>query len=383
MAPIIYYVGNFKLPDGSAAAQRVIVNGKLLKSLGYDVRYISDVKESASNHLMKKLKVHNINKVSSMRKLLGINYILNIICKEDLKNVHSIIAYNYPAIPLLKLRSWTKKNNVKIYSDCTEWYGLAEGNIVRKLIKFIDTEFRMRYLNKELTGVICISSFLQKYYSEKTVPTVLIPNLLDMSDSKWNINIQENIRNEIKLIYAGSPGKNMKKEKLDLLIEAFSDIRPKIRNLSLEIIGVSSDQYLQLNPNHKEILEGNKSIEFIGRIGHSDVLKAIRNSDFFIFVRPENKVTTAGFPTKLSEAFGCGIPVITNNTSDIASYLINGLNGFLLKTSSKEELIERLELISELTLKEIENLKTNVVVKNPFNYYEYSEKLMNFLQRAE
>ena len=35
----ILYVGNFELPDKGASANRVVNNGKLFKSLGYEVAF--------------------------------------------------------------------------------------------------------------------------------------------------------------------------------------------------------------------------------------------------------------------------------------------------------------------------------------------------------
>ena len=40
----------------------------------------------------------------------------------------------------------------------------------------------------------------------------------------------------------------------------------------------------------------------------------------------------AGFPTKFAESLANGIPVITNPTSDIESFISHGKNGFLAKT---------------------------------------------------
>ena len=40
----ILYIGGFVLPDKNAAAQRVIANAKAMRALGYDVQFLSALK---------------------------------------------------------------------------------------------------------------------------------------------------------------------------------------------------------------------------------------------------------------------------------------------------------------------------------------------------
>lgn len=73
-----------------------------------------------------------------------------------------------------------------IYADATEWY-VAQGNIVFKTVKTIDTEWRMRKLHFKTDGVIAISEYLYNYYKNR-VKTIKLPPLVDLKASKWEIN---------------------------------------------------------------------------------------------------------------------------------------------------------------------------------------------------
>ncbi len=77
-------------------------------------------------------------------------------------------------------------------------------------------------------------------------------------------------------------------------------------------------------------------IDWKGRIPHNEALDLLKKSDYSIFLRDTNLVTTAGFPTKFVEALSCGIPVLTNRNSNLADYLIEGKNGFWIDTSSED-----------------------------------------------
>ncbi len=54
------------------------------------------------------------------------------------------------------------------------------------------------------------------------------------------------------------------------------------------------------------------------------------NADYQLFIRPNRRSSHAGFPTKLAESMAVGTPVITNKTGDIALYLRDGENGYVV-----------------------------------------------------
>jgi glycosyltransferase involved in cell wall biosynthesis len=87
---------------------------------------------------------------------------------------------------------------------------------------------------------------------------------------------------------------------------------------------------------------------FYGCLQREKVIEIIQKSDFTIFARDVNRVTLAGFPTKLAESFSLGTPVVTNPTSNISKYIKQGKNGFVAEDCSIEAL--RIVILQALQL---------------------------------
>jgi glycosyltransferase involved in cell wall biosynthesis len=64
----------------------------------------------------------------------------------------------------------------------------------------------------------------------------------------------------------------------------------------------------------------------------------------------------AGFPTKFVEAITCGIPVVTNNTSDLQFYLKEGVNGYFLGYT-KESISKKIKVMLNLDKNKLSDLK--------------------------
>ena len=108
----------------------------------------------------------------------------------------------------------------------------------------------------------------------------------------------------------------------------------------------------------------------------------ISQSDFSILFRNSNKMTNSGFPTKVSESISCGTPVITNSTSDLESYIINGKNGFLVNLNSKS-LTNQLKNILSSTSTEINTMKLYCFNSNLFSYTNYIKNTREFLKNLK
>lgn len=381
------YIGGFELPDKNAAAQRVLSNAKVLRDIGYEIIFIGTNKLLNRNDNI--LETHHViegfdcfsvpypNKsIEWIDYLSNTNNVEKIVKKYD--NVKGIIAYNYPSISLLKLRKFSKKNDIKLIGDCTEWYSTKGSPIIFKIIKGMDSILRMRYAQKRMDGLIVISQYLEGFYQD-SMDVITIPPLVDLGDEKWNQNLDKRESNELIITYSGSPGKN--KDKLNKLVEALY-INEQITNYKINIVGLTLEEYLEYYPTDSKKLEVlYDRIKFLGRQSHKDSLKILQNSDFSVFIRENNRLTNAGFPTKLVESLSCGIPVITTKTSDIGNYLIDGFNGFFLDENS-ENLALKTKGILHLSRNEVKKLKENSENYSKFHYENYKEEFEEFLKKV-
>lgn len=365
----ILYIGGFELPDRNAAAQRVVANARLFLSLGYNVTFVEAIEGQdaviAHREPCFGFEHWSIRKSNKMR--YAINEVIEIA--DKMSNLTFIVAYNYPAISLMKLRRYFQGEGVKVIADATEWYNPQGGSIIHDCVKRFDTFLRMKVVHPRIDGVIAISTYLYKYY-EKKVNTVLIPPLVDINESKWNTCIESGDKNKIRIVYAGSPGRY--KDKLNLILQAMKKVH--IGSFAFRVVGLTKKQYLNYYPDDELLLEDlSTSITFLGRITHEETIQEVRNADFSLFYREKTRVTDAGFPTKFTEAISCGTPVITNHTSDLDKYLVDGINGFWIDDLEKD-----LERISKLDIKTLKNMKANVE-RCTFDCHNYQENMKQFL----
>lgn len=91
----------------------------------------------------------------------------------------------------------------------------------------------------------------------------------------------------------------------------------------------------------------------------------------FLFLREDNLVNNAGFPTKFVEAITAGTPVLTNSTSNIKDYLLIGKYGYILNSKSNTDL--KMDLIEALnqTSEHIEKMKVECSHSQLFNYKNF------------
>lgn len=367
----ILYIGGFELPDKNAAAHRVINNARLLRELGYSVSFLGMTKDRTGEDINSSKKNYYgfdswaINYPSTTGE--WIKYVTQIISVRQLLDENSfdtVITYNFPAVSSMKLLSLCRKRKITAISDCTEWYDHKISGPTG-LIRYVDSELRMKYFNKKYDGLICISSYLYDYYKDLR-NRIILPPLTDASEDKYR-TVQDS-RDKIALVYAGSPGN---KDRIFDIIKLLSQINDIEKKITFDIFGT----------NKIETRAG--FVRFNGTAPHSEVIKHISSSDFLIFVREYSRVNNAGFPTKFAEAITCGTPVITNRTSDLEKYLIEVKNGFFLNTENDELMKSQLENIFRTDRTEIDAMKEYCRVSGLFDYRSYSEPVKTFIQKIE
>ena len=385
----IVYIGGFELPDKNAAAHRVINNAKIFRDLGYKVVFIGVDETLARGSKITETKTSNQgfdswsipypSNISEWYK-----YLTDI---KDFKSVFElydnaclVIAYNYQAIALHKIKKYCRKHNCKIIADCTEWYNNQGSKLVFKVVKGFDSFLRMRLIQKKLDGLIVISSYLEKYYNN-IIPTLRIPPLVDITEDKWSDVSIEQEHQRVKFVFSGTLGRN--KEKVDRIINAFSKVKNK-ELYKLEIIGINEQEYVIRYPDDLEVLNKLRgNIMFHGKKSHLQSLKILKSADFCIFIRENNFSNKAGFPTKFVESITSGIPVITTLTSDLNEYLSSEKNGFQINITNEENTIRILDRVINLERNEIAKMKNHCKKTNRFHYKLYNNSVHDFLKRLD
>jgi len=357
----IVYIGGFEMPDGNAAAQRVLSIAKALQ-YRYEVKFLGLTHSDNYQGVVSGFEYENLpypkSKKEWIRHLAGSRELQ--IVKKECPDI--VIAYNYPSLGLWRMKCYCKNNKIKLLGDVTEWYH------PHNAIKWLDTEWRMRILHKKIDGLIVISSYLEDYYSKNKVVT--IPPTVDLQSPLWN-NRSETNNSLITLLYVGSPGRG-DKDKLDTIIDTVTPYA----NLKLVIVGISVEQYRKIYI--RENVPNN--VAFVGRLSHEEAVNELKKADFSIFFREPTRPNNAGFPTKYAEATAAGIPVITNCFSDLPKIVIQGKNGYIAE-NTPASIRDTVGLVAQMTKDQVRTMKQYCMSHNEiFDFRYYSKVLEDFIE---
>lgn len=356
---VIYY-GGFALPDKSASANRVVSNGKMFSALGYRTVFlgVSDDSGFKIKKIGENMFVLPRAKSSKewFKRMTDVSNAENII-KEN-PDTKAVILYNSPFLTLLRFKSVLRKKNIRLIYDCTEWTGDTDGSYLKKAFKKIDEFFIRNFAGRVSDKMIVISSMMEKKYKNH-VPCVKIPPLVDISDSIWHQE-KENDDNKFVFCFAGVP--DGKKESLDAVVKAFNSL--KDGNALLRIVGVTREQFVKLYPEIK--IDNN--VIFEGFVSHAQAVKFILSCGCYIFIRESDRRNNAGFPTKFAESFTAGVPVITTDVSDVKEYIEKSGNGAVLSSTDEKA-------IAEAMRKQIKKGKKDYNLNSEFDYNSYKDKI--------
>lgn len=377
MRKTILYVGGFQLPDGNAAAQRVLSNAKVFSELGFDVVFLGVSSEKESKKILDtEQKIDDFiaykenypgGIIQWFQYLASLKNIKTVINKIGVDNLETIVAYNYPSIVLQRLLKFCNNKKIKLISDCTEWAIEPNNYSIRSILKNLDTFYRMKLVHLKLDGMIVISKFLFDFYGAKMNNVILVPPLVDISQDKWKQKAPTRNDKIVKLVYAGSPGAG-NKDKLDLVINALSQIKLTFK---LTIVGITEKQYLS-NVKEQSLPENIKNcVIFKGRVPHLTAIEEVKNADFSVFLREDNIVTRAGFPTKFVESISCGTPVLTNASSNIRDYLDEPKFGGIINIDSEQQLVNSIKLFMSYSSDRINEMKEYCRNSRTFDFSNY------------
>lgn len=383
----ILYIGTFRLPNYDAAAARVLSNAKAFRDAGHEVTFIGwggkyrkeDLREDGkycvdgfeyiiTNELVSSQSVFKrmLSKLHRGEKSMALLNEMSAL--PDL-----IILYNATNGWSKKMIKFCQKQNIKLANDITEWYDSNELHLTDLWSNYMNMTKTQRLVKNK----IVISSFLNSYY--KNSNNLLLPPLCDSKSDKWKATVNDErvqFFDGVTLIYAGNPAK---KDCVHTVINAVNSLANEGKNIRFIILGVTREDYID-NYRHKLISNClHENIIFLGKVSQDLIPAYYKNADYMVLLREPSRKNMAGFPTKFAESMTAGVPVIANATSDIAKYIENGKNGFLVEGFNYYNILETLRnSVLTLTKENLKGMKENTMnlsTKFDFRSYETSVKL--------
>jgi glycosyltransferase involved in cell wall biosynthesis len=139
----------------------------------------------------------------------------------------------------------------------------------------------------------------------------VITNLTELRE-KWRLDVDTPL-----IVYVGTLG--LTSHPVDLLLQAFAKIRSKLPAVRLLLIGGGEDRDLLIK-QAKELGLGDQVI-FTGRVPPHEVPGYLALATVSVDPVYDNPVARARSPLKIFESLAMGVPVVTGDVGDRASFL--------------------------------------------------------------
>ena len=320
---------------------------KVIEGYNYELNYINNP------------NVFNIRfsrKILSIQHFNAINDFLNLIKKINPKiiHVHTPIRSFLVRIVMGFLSCFFKRyKKIKIIYT-VHGFNFHENMNFFKYFFFSSIEY---FLCKFFTHYIFFQSiedynYVKDKFNIKQNKILHIGNGIDLNKYKFNKNLRNYEKNQIRLLYVG----RMVEEKgiRDLLL-VMNDLEKSknFKNLYLTLVGPSlssdrdklgSDMYNLINklPNVKWIGESNSIPDIMSK---NDVL-----------ILPSYR---EGVPRSVIEAMASGLPCIVTNIRGSRELIEHGFSGFIYPPGDRSSLTNILRKISTIAHSEIEKMGKN------------------------
>jgi glycosyltransferase involved in cell wall biosynthesis len=277
-----------------------------------------------------------------------------------------------------RLIPWCRSRAVPIIVDAVEWYKSSHlpGGMLGPFS--VSNALAMRRYYPKARNVIAISRFLEQHFEERGCNVVRVPPTRDVAGT--TVRLEER-PGSLRLAYAGVPGR---KDLLDNIVQGIININrghPEPR-AELAIAGPSVSDVMSMPALRATGLRSLPPwLMCHGRMSPEGVNALLRGADFMPLLRPYERYSMAGFPTKVPESLAAGTPVICNLTSDLADYLADGREALLCGDSSATSFAETLERAIALSIRQRTDMRVHARrrAEASFDYRNYVGDIERFL----
>lgn len=281
-----------------------------------------------------------------------------ILASVEIPDALMVLGIPIPAI--LMCERLSKSKGCELYTDRTEWYSPSEFALGYFSPQYIQNDLLVKKVINKKWKVIAISKYLQNFYEKKGIRTVRIPAIMDTHE----FMVKETPKSPKTIVlYAGSPAK---KDSLAMMIESLKLLDTAvIQQIEFRVIGVTKDKMSET------VRDIPKQVVFHGRVPRERVLEELRVADFATLLRdPSERFTKAGFPSKVAESLSSSTPMITNLTSDLGDYLIDGKNAIIVEDYSREAFAKAILRATTSDKKERKEMQENAR-ETAVKYFDY------------
>jgi len=387
----VAYVGPVALPEGGAAARRMLGVARSIRAAGHEVVFGSGQMrpDGAPDPLdFAGFPVHSLGERTAEHLPTTLKHLVYLgmgrrtrAWLDALRPPPDVVVlYAGFAAYFSRLLPWCRRRGVPLVFDAVEWYdpsGLPGGRYGPYRFSF---ELSARHYCVRCRNVIAISSYLRDHYRARGCNTVRVPPTLDVAALAPVEPRAE--RPGLTVGFAGSPGVM---QSFDTVVGAIASLAERGRAVRLRAAGMPVERVLSSPALARRAARRlPEYVECLGQVRHEEAMELVRDADFTVLVRPVRRYSSAGFPTKVVESLASGTPVVCNLTSDLGEHLVDGREALLCPDDSHDALVATLERALALSSAERWRMRLDArrCAERSFDYRRFTAALGEFLDRA-
>ena len=236
---------------------------------------------------------------------------------------------------------------------------------------------RYRAIYQYIDGRILMTAKLQNFYDTNVCPkpTLILSTIVDIDRFK---DLVKEEQERDYLCYMGNM--ELSKDNVDNIIEAFALVADKYLDIDFHLFGtpkLETKQYLERIIS-KHCLQNRVFLK--GRVDYDKVPQILKNAKVLVSSQPNTKRAEGGFPTKLGEYMMTGVPALLTDVGEIADYVKDGINGYLVTPENPQRYAERLSYILDNYLEAIKVAeKAKYYVINNISMTAAGNSIINYL----
>jgi glycosyltransferase involved in cell wall biosynthesis len=376
----VILIGEYRFPDGDAAAIRSLSLACAFRDLGYAVTVLgkgsvreADFDVKRGGFFVKGIEYRTMNPVpvSFWRRIFQpwqrARLFVTTLETMKLDTCRAIVINACDSarhVPFV--RSFCARRGLPLVGDVCEWYDprqITGGRLNPFYLVFLVV---FHTVLPRLKNVIVVSRLLEDRFTGPGRNVVRIPAPIDLADVKTTDQVEGE---RVVLLYAGAAGR---KDCIAEIVLALASLTPNERSrLQFRLLGPTRADLEALLGSQSQLLdELGDSVVAQGRVPRSEVLQALQTAHFSVLFRPNLRYARAGFPSKVPESLAAGTPILLNLSGDLGDFLADGEAAIIARSESVGDIVAALRRVLSVPRNELHAMRgaARRVAETSFDY---------------
>lgn len=317
------------------------------------------------------LKSKKLGKSPLIKIIMYFEFLFKILYLTKNINVVIIHCHNWAPLPIGLLMKFIK--GAFLFYDCHELQ--EDPDLVKglrwKLLVFTE-RLSMNFVDHVITVSDSIKKWYQKKYKLRDVTVIKnYPSRIERDEIQGDNILKKKFYIPLHNILFIYQGKFVSGRGIEALLNVFSRTS---RDKHIVFMGFG-----ELEKEIKTFADKNDNIHYQPAVSRNEIIKYSSSADIGINMADKTSINRYyGLPNKLFEYIAAGIPVIVSNFPERAQIVDTYSCGWKVEVIDKVEEEKVYDLITSLTIDEIEEKKANTLkLRNYFVWEKQEGKLIN------